>query len=338
MSSGRNEKNNPRSDGDVRDTTPVDPVEMEEQAAGLDAGWDDLGLDDLLGPDEGPTVVDGSLEMAAAEVAMDEPSREPARTFLGMGPEAQVAPTSEEEIPDEEVTEVNVQPLPEVNDPGTLDGLASRAEPEPKQVQSPLATDTGAPTLAPEPVVPADDAPPPRRPTPPPADVEEPRVTRERLAGKPGAPARRRVAAETEPTIPVVRRRTGQGEDGEVALAATMAPGELDAMAIAPTMAPDPDSAILRMPPPPPPPAAAEADPAAPGTPEPPAPTPRPAPTSEPEAPAPKPSEEPTQSVKPAAKPKASAGGAPSNLMLTVLWVLALLSVMVAVALYLFRP
>ena len=336
MTSGGNKKDLPRGVGDARDTTPVDPVEMEGEMSGLDDGWGDPGLDDLLGPDEGPTVVDGSLEMAAVEMA-SEPAREPSRTFLGMGPQAQVAPVSEEEITGEEVTEVGVPALPEANAPGTLDGLASQAAPEPAPAQSPLASlasqdvaykdtllpsDTGAPAMAPEPVDPEAEAP-ASRPTPlPPVEGEPLRVTQEQVSHE-AEPKKRRPVAETEPTNPVVRRRTGQGEDGEVAMAATMAPGEVDAMAMAPTMAPDPDSAVLRVPPPAPEPELPKAGPPraeAPAAPK----------------PAPKEADEPTQSVKPIAKPKARAG-APSNLMLTVLWILALLSVAVAVALSLFR-
>ena len=323
--SGGNNKDDPREDRDARDTTPIDPADIpEDEMAGVDAGWD-LGTDDLLGPDEGPTVVDGSLEMAAAEV-LDQPqvTREPSKTFLGMGPEDQLAPVREAA----EVKEISQPKQPEPPSPEPLPHAPEPDQPEPppaKPVSSlanlaaqdvafkdTLPGDLNMLTPEVEPAEPEPKA----RPTPP--------VTEAALVQPNTTPAQRRPPAETEPTEPI-RLPTGPGSrksDSDLALAATMAPNS-ESMAHSPPLAPDAESGLRTLDAP-----VAQA----PAAPAPAAPAPA-AP-----APAAPQLEESTQTVEPITQQPRAPARAPSNTTLTVLWVLAMISVIVAVALFLLRP
>ena len=317
--SGGKNKDDPYKGGNARDTTPIDPRDLpENEMAALDAGWD-LGSNDLLGPDEGPTVVDGSLEMAAAEAA-PEVIREPSRTYLGMGPADALAPMPEEmqQVEEEEVTEVS---SPALEEPGPVpparSPLASLAAQDmafkdtmPGGLDQLSRPPPVGSVLAPEPAVPPDtDELPPVRPPPPPTEL---------AVQRPRTPVRTpRAQMETEPTEPILlpKEKISPKADADLALAATIAPGDHD-LAHAPTLAPDPEFGLNLD---------ASALPPEPQVtvPSPPAPSPN--------------LDESTQTVKPIAQ-KPRTGRAPSNLMLTVLWVLALVSVVVAVALYLLRP
>ena len=334
MSTSGGKKKNPQQTGDANDTIPVDPVELQDNdVSQLDAGWD-LDPDEFLSPDEGPTVVDGNLELAA-EAGEQGATREPAKTFLGLGPEDSLplAPeqeVTEEEITGDEVTEVAAPALPDSPSPGPSSALANLAAQDvafkdtlPGSLDQ-LATEVPAEALEPEPVViPEPKAVAPiQRPTPP---MTAPALVR------PGKPLnRQRPQAETEPSEPVGPGNPGASSD-DVALAATIAPGTQEAMSRAPTLAPDAGSGLKTL-----------DAPALPSSPAPPAaaPTPAaPAPTPAAELPAPSPHlEEPTQTVEPMRSQPPAQPRAPSNLTLTILWVLALISVIVALALYLLRP
>ena len=347
-SGGNNNSDDPHDDRDDRDTVPLDPLDiLDGDAVDIDAGWD-LEPDELLAPDEGPTVVDGSLEMAAAE-AVEEESREPSRTFLGMGPSNQVEPDEhDEDQEDEEPTTVSATALPEPPAPEPPAPEPPAPEPTAPEPKSPLASlaaqdvafkDTlpgdlsqmapeaapVQPALEPEPVLDVQkeaEAPSLTRPLQP--------TTKPALSRPLVPPAKKRPPAETEPSEPVRLPRTPTGKDSEIAHAVTIAPDSEESMAHAPTLAPDPDSELLRPPPlvkAPAPLPAAEPEPAPPAPPAPAPPAAEPAPL-----------EGPTQTVEPISRQPRPASRAPSNLTLTVLWVLALISVVVAVALFLLRP
>ena len=345
-SGGNNNSDDPHDDRDDRDTVPLDPLDiLDGDAVDIDAGWD-LEPDELLAPDEGPTVVDGSLEMAAAE-AVEEESREPSRTFLGMGPSNQVEPVEhDEDEEDEEPTTVSATALPEPPAPEPPAPEPPAPEPTAPEPKSPLASlaaqdvafkDTlpgdlsqmapeaapVQPALEPEPVLDVQkeaEAPSLTRPLQP--------TTKPALSRPLVPPAKKRPPAETEPSEPVRLPRTPTGKDSEIAHAVTIAPDSEESHA--PTLAPDPDSELLRPPPlvkAPAPLPAAEPEPAPPAPPAPAPPAAEPAPL-----------EGPTQTVEPISRQPRPASRAPSNLTLTVLWVLALISVVVAVALFLLRP
>ena len=313
---GGNNKDDPREGGDTRDTTPLDPLDIPEaDLADIDAGWD-LGTDDLLGPDEGPTVVDGSLEMAV-EAAMEQPAtREPSRTFLGLGPSDQLAPAQEEPTAVAEISQPVQQepPPPEPLPEESISALANLAAQD-VAFKDTLPGDLNQ--LTPE-VVPAEPEPEkqaPFRPTPP--------VTEAALKQPLKPPTRRRPPAETEPTEPMrLPPDSGSRKSASaLALAATMAPDASESMAHAPTLAPGVNSGLRTLD------AVVQA----------PAPVaPAPAPTAQASA-APQ-LDEPTQTVAPITQQPRTPARAPSNMMLTALWVLALISVIVAVGLFLLKP
>lgn len=348
-----------RDNKDTEPLEPVEPVAMEPERWDVD-GWK-VG-EELLVPDEGPTVVDGDVEEVFAgaqrEAASRDKDREPARTFMGMGPSDSLTPPVEAEpefvavIAPPAPAEPAPSPPPEPEEQIPPQQSVSTVEPrpftrpppgEPAPLSAEMAfKDTmpgelddlrpGLAPVKPRPGITAQGLP----------DAPLPAMAAEDLKAKlpspleatgqhkpgPGRPPGRKKTPEPRPTPPPTEPRLtspprGLGEP-DLAHARTLAPTDEAALiAHAATLAPYPDAGL---------PTLSEA--AAP--PVDPRPEPPPPPPPEPSPPSPKPAARPA-APGPEQTPPAKAKG-PSNVVLIILWLLALVAVTVAVALYLLRP